>query len=77
LTPRAKAALGLALREARQLDHFFVGGEHLLLGLIREGHGVAAQVLQGLGGDLDGFRGTVTALLAEHGTEPGGHQETA
>jgi prophage maintenance system killer protein len=76
-TPRAKAALELSLREAGRLDHLFAGSEHLLLGLIREGHGVAAQVLRGLGGDLDGFRGTVTGLLAERGTEPGGHQETA
>jgi prophage maintenance system killer protein len=76
-TPRAKAALELSLREAVRLDHLFAGSEHLLLGLIREGHGVAAQVLRELGGDLDDFRGTVTGLLAEHRTEPGGHQETA
>ena len=76
-TPRAKAALSLSLREARRLDQLFVGSEHLLLGLIHEGHGVAAQVLLGLGGDLDDFRATVTRLQAGHGTGSGGHQETA
>jgi prophage maintenance system killer protein len=76
-TPRAKAALGLSLREATRLDHLFVGSEHLLLGLVREGHGVAAQVLRGLGGDLDGFRGTVTGLTAARGGQPGGHQQSA
>jgi prophage maintenance system killer protein len=76
-TPRAKAALSLSLREARRLDHLFAGSEHLLLGLTHEGHGVAAQVLQGLGGDLDGLRAAVTRLQAEPGTGSGGHQETA
>ena len=51
-TPRAKKVLELSLREALQLGHNYIGTEHILLGLIREGEGVAAQVLQKLGADL-------------------------
>src|SRR5690606_20707973 len=50
-TPRAKKVLELSLREARQLGHNYIGTEHILLGLIREGEGVAAQVLTKLGAD--------------------------
>src|SRR5439155_19830628 len=62
-TPRAKKVLALSLREALQLGHGYIGTEHILLGLVREGEGVAAQVLQQLGADLDRVRRTVTQLL--------------
>ncbi len=55
-TPRAKKVLELSLREALQLGHSYIGTEHILLGLIREGEGVAAQVLQKLGADLNRVR---------------------
>jgi ATP-dependent Clp protease ATP-binding subunit ClpA len=63
-TPRAKKVLELALREALQLGHNYIGTEHILLGLIREGEGVAAQVLRKLGADLNGVRQTVIQLLS-------------
>ena len=63
-TPRAKKVLELALREAQQLGHGYIGTEHLLLGLIREGSGVAAQVLVRLGADLNRTRLQVVRLLA-------------
>lgn len=62
-TPRAKKVLELSLREALQLGHSYIGTEHILLGLVREGEGVAAQVLVRLGADLDRVRETVTELL--------------
>jgi hypothetical protein len=62
-TPRAKKVLELSLREALQLGHNYIGTEHMLLGLVREGEGVAAQVLVGLGADLPGVRQTVIQLL--------------
>src|SRR5205809_3114408 len=62
-TPRAKKVLELSLREALQLGHNYIGTEHILLGLIREGEGVAAQVLQKLGADLNRVRQTVIQLL--------------
>src|SRR5258708_7141260 len=55
-TPRAKKVLELSLREALQLGHDYIGTEHILLGLIREGNGVAAQVLVKLGADLNTVR---------------------
>ncbi|MDH3463915.1 MAG: NDP-hexose 4-ketoreductase, partial [Acidimicrobiia bacterium] len=55
-TPRAKKVLELSLREALQLGHNYIGTEHILLGLIREGEGVAAQVLQQLGAELQKVR---------------------
>ena len=61
-TPRAKKVLELSLREALQLGHNYIGTEHILLGLIREGEGVAAQVLQKLGAHLDRVRQTVVQL---------------
>jgi ATP-dependent Clp protease ATP-binding subunit ClpC len=67
LTPRAKKVLELARREAFQLGHHYIGTEHLLLGMIREGEGVAAQVLAGLGADLNGVRQQVLRLL--HGSQ--------
>jgi ATP-dependent Clp protease ATP-binding subunit ClpC len=63
-TPRAKKVLELALREALQLGHNYIGTEHILLGLLREGEGVGAQVLQELGADLDRVRQTVIQLLS-------------
>jgi hypothetical protein len=66
-TPRAKKVLELSLREALQLGHNYIGTEHILLGLIREGEGVAAQVLVGLGADLDRVRQQVVQLLATAG----------
>ncbi len=62
-TPRAKKVLELSLREALQLGHNYIGTEHILLGLIREGEGVAAQVLVELGADLDSVRSAVIDLL--------------
>ena len=68
-TPRAKKVLELSLREALQLGHNYIGTEHILLGLIREGEGVAAQVLQKLGADLPKVRQTVIQLLSGVQTE--------
>ena len=62
-TPRAKKVLELSLRESQQLGHDYIGTEHILLGLIREGEGVAAQVLVSLGADLDRVRQQVLQLL--------------
>src|SRR6266545_2472890 len=62
-TPRAKKVLELSLREALQLGHSYIGTEHILLGLIREGEGVAAQVLQNLGAALEAARQQVIQLL--------------
>ena len=62
-TPRAKKVLELSLREALQLGHNYIGTEHILLGLIREGEGVAAQVLVRLGADLNRVRQQVIQLL--------------
>ena len=68
-TPRAKRVLELAFDEARQLGHTYIGTEHILLGLIREGEGVAAQVLRNLGADLDKVRRHVVDLLGGSGTQ--------
>jgi ATP-dependent Clp protease ATP-binding subunit ClpC len=65
-TPQAKNVLQLALQESRGLGHDFIGTEHILLGLIREREGVAAQVLSELGADLDGAREQVIRLLDEY-----------
>ena len=70
-TPRAKKVLELSLREALQLGHNYIGTEHILLGLIREGEGVAAQVLVKLGADLNKVRQQVIQLLSgAPGREP-------
>jgi Clp amino terminal domain, pathogenicity island component len=70
-TPRAKKVLELSLREALQLGHNYIGTEHILLGLIREGEGVAAQVLVRLGADLNRVRQQVIQLLHGYqGKEP-------
>ena len=74
-TPRAKKALELALRESKLLGHDYIGTEHILLGLVREGEGVAARVLAGLGADLNRVRQQVIQLLhgwaGEGGAGPG------
>ena len=64
-TPRAKRVLELSWDEARQLGHNYIGTEHLLLGLIREGEGVAARVLENLGVDLNKVRSNVIKMLGE------------
>jgi ATP-dependent Clp protease ATP-binding subunit ClpC len=74
-TPGAKKVLELALQESRALGHNYIGTEHILLALIREGDGVAAHVLSDLGADLDGAREQVIRLLEEyqrkHGNQAG------
>jgi ATP-dependent Clp protease ATP-binding subunit ClpC len=64
-TPRAKKVLELAFSESRQMGHSHIGTEHILLGLVREGEGVAAQVLSRLGADLTRLRAQVLRLLAD------------
>ncbi len=79
-TPRAKKVLELSLREALQLGHNYIGTEHILLGLIREGEGVAAQVLVKLGADLSRVRQQVIQLLSGYsgpGGQAGGDPEKA
>jgi Clp amino terminal domain, pathogenicity island component/UvrB/uvrC motif len=68
-TPRAKKVLELSLREAKQLGHNYIGTEHILLGLVREGEGVAAQVLVKLGADLPRVRQQVIQLLSGYAAE--------
>ena len=75
-TPRSKKVLELALREALRLHHNYIGTEHILLGLVREGEGVGAQVLTSLGVDLNRLRQEVMELLSGHHPPPGsGHGE--
>ena len=80
-TPRAKKVLELSLREALQLGHNYIGTEHILLGLIREGEGVAAQVLVKLGADLSRVRQQVIQLLSGYqgpsGSSGGGSGSSA
>ncbi|VAI57615.1 unnamed protein product [Triticum turgidum subsp. durum] len=64
-TPRAKRVLELSLEEARQLGHNYIGSEHLLLGLLREGEGVAARVLESLGADPNNIRAQVIRMVGE------------
>ncbi|CAM8915985.1 unnamed protein product [Rhodiola kirilowii] len=64
-TPRAKRVLELSLEEARQLGHNYIGSEHLLLGLLREGEGVAARVLENLGADASSIRTQVIRMVGE------------
>jgi ATP-dependent Clp protease ATP-binding subunit ClpA len=71
-TPRAKKVMELSLREALQLSHNYIGTEHILLGIIREGEGVASQVLQRFEADLNTVRGRVLETLSSSvGAEPG------
>jgi len=72
-TPRAKKVLELSLREALQLGHNYIGTEHILLGLIREGDGVAAQVLVKLGADLNRVRQQVEEIIGQGQQAPSGH----
>ena len=65
-TPQAKKVLNLALHESKALGHHYIGTEHILLGLIREGDGVAAQVLVKLGADLNRVRQQVIQLLHDY-----------
>src|SRR3954453_19505617 len=71
-TPRAKKVLELSLREALQLGHNYIGTEHMLLGLVREGEGVAATVLGSLGADLSRVRQQVIQLLSGYATNKEG-----
>ena len=73
-TPRAKKVLELSLREALQLGHSYIGTEHMLLGLVREGEGVAAQVLVSLGADLARVRQQVIQLLSGYQSPSGGKE---
>ncbi|MBI4301489.1 MAG: ATP-dependent Clp protease ATP-binding subunit [Chloroflexi bacterium] len=65
LTPRAKRVIELAVDEARRLNHHYIGTEHLLLGLVREGEGIAASVLESLGVNLERVRGEVGHILSQ------------
>ena len=67
LTPRAKKVIELAVDEARRLNHHYIGTEHLLIGLMREGEGVAAGVLESLGVTLDKVRGETNSVLNKGG----------
>src|SRR6184192_4292423 len=67
LTPRAKKVIELAVDEARRLGHHYIGTEHLLLGLIREGEGIAAGVLESLGVNLENARSEVIKVLTQIG----------
>ncbi len=68
LTPRAKKVIELAVDEARRLNHHYIGTEHILLGLVREGEGIAAGVLESLGVSLDKVRAQVIHLLSQSST---------
>jgi ATP-dependent Clp protease ATP-binding subunit ClpA len=68
LTPRAKKVIELAVDEARRMGHHYIGTEHLLLGLLREGEGIAAGVLASLGVNLERARGAITEALASRGS---------
>ncbi|OGO52328.1 MAG: NDP-hexose 4-ketoreductase [Chloroflexi bacterium RBG_16_68_14] len=65
LTPRAKKVIELAVDEARRLSHHYIGTEHLLLGLVREGEGIAASVLESLGVNLERVRAETTRILSQ------------
>jgi ATP-dependent Clp protease ATP-binding subunit ClpC len=69
LTPRAKRVIELAVEEARRLGHNYIGTEHLLLGLVREGEGIAAGVLESLGVNLDKVRAQVVQVVSHGATE--------
>ncbi len=72
LTPRAKKVIELAVDEARRLNHHYIGTEHLLLGLVREGEGIAAGVLESLGVNLERVRAETTRILSQSGPTPAG-----
>src|SRR5215472_15488204 len=69
LTPRAKKVIELAIDEARRLNHHYIGTEHLLLGLVREGEGIAAGVLESLGVNLEKVRRATLEVLGASSTE--------
>ncbi len=73
-TPRAKKTLELALREALQLSHNYIGTEHVLLGLIREGDGVGAQIITAHGADLDSVRQAIIEMLHAYGAQRSGQR---
>ena len=80
LTPRAKKVIELAIDEARQLGHNYIGTEHLLLGLLREGEGVAAGVLESFGINLERVRAEMTRILSQsmpQGAQPAGRADDA
>src|SRR2546430_16410838 len=75
LTPRAKKVIELAVDEARRLNHHYIGTEHLLLGLVREGEGIAAGLLESLGVNLERVRAETTRILSQslpQGQQAGG-----
>ena len=74
-TPRAKKVLELSLRQALQLGHPYIGPEHILLGVIAEGHGVAVEVLRVLGAPPERIRARVLELVPPAGEEPAGPPE--
>ncbi|MGD0764969.1 MAG: ATP-dependent Clp protease ATP-binding subunit [Dehalococcoidia bacterium] len=79
LTPRAKKVIELAVDEARRLNHHYIGTEHLLLGLVREGEGIAAGVLESLGVNLERVRTETTRILSQsmpQGAQPAGRPTT-
>src|SRR3712207_3269706 len=82
LTPRAKKVIELAVDEARRLNHHYIGTEHLLLGLVREGEGIAAGVLESLGVNLERVRAETTRILStnlpqgQQGAAAGGRSQT-
>jgi ATP-dependent Clp protease ATP-binding subunit ClpC len=76
LTPRAKKVIELAVDEARRLNHHYIGTEHLLLGLVREGEGIAAGVLESLGVNLEKVRAQVMQVVSQSSTYSQGKQQT-
>ncbi len=74
LTPRAKKVIELAVDEARRLNHHYIGTEHLLIGLMREGEGVAAGVLESLGVSLEKVRAETSRILSQSTQQPGQEQ---
>ena len=82
LTPRAKKVIELAVDEARRLGHSYIGTEHLLLGLVREGEGIAAGVLESLGVNIERVRAETTRILSQSapqaaGTAAGGTRQAS
>src|ERR671927_1875583 len=76
LTPRAKKVIELAVEEARRLNHNYIGTEHLLLGLVREGEGIAAGVLESLGVNLDKVRAQVMQVVSQSPSYSQSKQQT-
>src|SRR3712207_5968776 len=76
LTPRAKRVIELAVDEARRLNHHYIGTEHLLLGLVREGEGIAAGVLESLGVSLEKVRAQVMQVVSSQGSYSQGSKQT-